>query len=437
MGRPDGPPGRVGGAIAVVPGSPPRVETDLPHTLADGDLIRLEGTNGTGAINDECYVKASGFSPRQCALYGDAECTTPSKLKHRYPSEATLSRLAKEDYAIVVGITKYATLTPLNGPETDALDFERWIRSSTGGCVPKTQSRHILSSMFASPAEPSATKPTLQEMKSEFIRYAIMAQDKPSFRVGRRLYIFLSGHGITPTHSVTPNFEETALLAADATSATLGEHLTGVAYAEWFRNHALFDEVILFADCCRDHKENVPPASPPLTRFTPERPPGRRFYAAATKLDSKAFEKACGNPPTVRGVFSYVLLGALESGTLQDENGWLTGSVLARYLHKAVPQYQHGQDPVIDYREQEDIQFVRRTGRPPWNVSISFPQEWIGRRVELIGRNYPKPDLEHVIDGGRWNLSLELAMYKIQVESGESQRFEIDTTDGVQDVSFL
>ena len=68
--------------------------------------------------------------------------------------------------------------------------------------------------------------------------------------------------------------------------------------------HAIFDEVVLFADCCKDLKDNVSPTPPPFPTFTPERPAGRRFYAAATKLNSKAFEKECGTPPSVRGVFS-------------------------------------------------------------------------------------------------------------------------------------
>ena len=70
----------------------------------------------------------------------------------------------------------------------------------------------------------------------------------------------------------------------------------------------------------------------------------------------------------------------------------MTGSVLARHLYQAVPQHQSGQDPVIDFREQEDIQFVRRPAAAA-NVSIAFPSAWIGRRAELIGRSYPNPDV--------------------------------------------
>ena len=35
-----------------------------------------------------------------------------------------------------------------------------------------------------------------------------------------------------------------------------------------------------------------------------------------------------------------------------------------------------------------------------------------------------------------WTLSLEMAMYKVRVETGESRRFEIDGAQGVQDVTF-
>jgi len=66
-------------------------------------------------------------------------------------------------------------------------------------------------------------------------------------RVGERLYIVAAGHGISDgidLHSV-------ALLTADAT-ADDPLHVAMVKRAEWFRRHAAFDEIVLFADCCRD-----------------------------------------------------------------------------------------------------------------------------------------------------------------------------------------
>jgi hypothetical protein len=433
---PDSAMGPIGGAIAVVPGPPPRVDTHEPHALVDGDMVRLEGTDGAALVSDECYVKVTGLKDRQCALYEDEALKTPAKLQHAYTADATLSKLAKDDVAVVVGISKYVNLTPLSGPEVDAVEFRRWVRSTHGGCVPDRQARLILSSMYTTPAEPGAIKPTLEEMKAEFKRYADLSASKPNYRVGRRLYIFLSGHGITPTHSSTPNFEEPALLAANVSAMSLGDHITGAAYAEWFRVHGLFDEVILFADCCRDLKDNVPPTPPPFPIFTAERDPGRRFYAAATKLDSKAFEKECGDPKKVRGVFSFVLMNALENSTLKNGSGWLTGSILAAHLSQAVPHLQKGQDPAIDFRAHDDIQFVHRRTAPP-NASIAFPTEWIGRTATLIGKDYPKPDAVHVITAAPWMLSLELAMYKVIIDSGEFRRFEIDGTQDVENVSFL
>lgn len=429
--------GLVGGSFVVASSSPAKLETDRPHTLVDGDLVRLDGgTNGAEPASEELFVKISGSSDRQCSLFADERLKTPAKLAYTYPSGATLARLAKEDCAVVVGISKYFAMTPLSGPEKDAVAFRRWVRSASGGAVPDSHVRLILSSMFATPSEPSAIKPTLDDMKGEFKRYADSSATKQGYRVGRRLYIFLSGHGITPTRSTTANFEEPALLAANATKMSAGEHILGAAYAEWFRNHAIFDEVVLFADCCRDLKDNVAPMPVPFPTFRPERQPGRRFYAAATKLNSKAFEKECGTPPSVRGVFSYVLINALESEELKNASGWLTGSVLAHHLYQAVPQHQKGQDPVIDYRPDEDIQFVHRHTSPV-NVSITFPTAWIGKRAELFGRKYPDTDAEHVITGDPWTMSLDMAMYKVRVENGKSRHFEVDGTAGVQNVSFV
>jgi hypothetical protein len=75
---------------------------------------------------------------------------------------------------------------------------------------------------------------------------------KMDHRVGRRFYIFLAGHGITPLRAASPIMDDTALLMADADTSDL-LHLAGLGYAEWFRTAGAFDEIVLFTACrmCR------------------------------------------------------------------------------------------------------------------------------------------------------------------------------------------
>ncbi len=45
--------------------------------------------------------------------------------------------MAKDDWAIVVGIRFYPELDNLDGPENDAKAFRNWLVSPTGGAVPR------------------------------------------------------------------------------------------------------------------------------------------------------------------------------------------------------------------------------------------------------------------------------------------------------------
>jgi uncharacterized caspase-like protein len=158
--------------------------------------------------------------------------------------------------------------------------------------------------------------------------------------------MFFSGHGITPARAPSPDLDDAALLMANASPSALDEHLPGHPYAEWFRNAAAFDEIVLFMDCCRDLKNNVSTIglSPPLVN--PERRDQvRRFYAAATELDSKSWEQELDGAR--HGVFSFALMEGLKNDSVSDSQGRLTGSRLKTFLESRVPQIREDQVPRI------------------------------------------------------------------------------------------
>src|SRR5881296_2688278 len=111
--------------------------------------------------------------------------------------------MAWDDYAVVVGIARYPEWGDLSGPENDGAEFARWLKSSDGGDVPAGHVKTLLSA--GNPGHPSA-----QEIDDAFDEL-IQSGDAQGGQAGRRLYVFLAGHGISPQQ-----LEFNALLAANA-----------------------------------------------------------------------------------------------------------------------------------------------------------------------------------------------------------------------------
>ncbi len=160
--------------------------------------------------------------------------------------------MAQDDRAIVVGICSYPGFTDLYGPENDAVAIYNWLLSPAGGDVPVENIELIITSQFNPPfMTPAEGKPTgvrIQEAFEKLQDLASANSDRGNgLRVGRRLWIYLAGHGFGP------DANENALLAANATRIRSGSyyHVLGVYNADYVHFAGYFDEVLLFMDCCR------------------------------------------------------------------------------------------------------------------------------------------------------------------------------------------
>jgi hypothetical protein len=241
---------------------------------------------------------------------------------------------------------------------------------------------------------------------------------KPTMRLGRRLYFFFSGHGIAPTRAENPDFREAALLMANATDVLLTRHIGTRTHAEYFRGRGIFDEVIMFVDCCRDLKNNVFLTPTQLPAVSSQRPPGRYFYAASTQLGSKAWERSFGGQ--VRGIFSKVLIDGLNDPKLCDDQRYLTGSDLAKWLYTRIPAETDKQDPEIDrYTGPQDIILFKRPPEGPPEARISFSPAYVGKTARLYQGN----DTRNAVGEAEieldwiWQVSVRVDwLYKVAVE---------------------
>jgi hypothetical protein len=310
-----------------------------------------------------------------------------------------------QDWAIVVGITRYPDLTDLEGSENDARAFYDWVTSAAGGGVPADRARLILSSDYSGPFEEGQAEPTvaaIEKRLNELIRLAGRSkQEGRGLRVGRRLYLYFSGHGCAPS------FEEAALLVANATRMIV-YHLTGKPTADWFYRTNVFDEVVLVMDCCRERYEKVGTYVPPWVDLT--RPDvvdkGRRFYAYATKWSKKAREKVY--PPAggkVRGMFSVALLeglnGAAYDSAMQRTDpasnklvADVTANSLRNYLINNTARFftpaeladdEVGVVPDVVYDEDPAHRFVLATVEvPAYPTTFVVPADATGRVLQIL-----------------------------------------------------
>jgi hypothetical protein len=425
----------VGVVDSISDNSPVTVETESTHGLVDGEEIKVSGLDGDEALTGTLYAKTAGRM--KIGLYLDKRCTTPVPAASGRDRRVYIYRPRAEDHAILVGINHYPAFQPpefrlLKGPEIDALAFRRWLLAANGGRLPTDNVTVILSSHEATCV--SDARPTLEQVHNAFRIHSTKAFGRRGHRVGRRLYIFLSGHGITPTRAATPIMDDAALLMANADDRDL-QHLPGLSYAEWFRTAGAFDEILLFADCCRDQKNNVVPVSPTFPSLYGDRNRVKVFYAAATGFNATAWERDFGDPPVRRGIFSFALMEILERRDVLGENGQLTAETLMRYLRNRVQELKAEQTPRFVHDASPDIVLCERSATEQPNLQIRILSVPPGLSVKLIGPKYPEEETVFQSAAEPISLRLRVGLYKLVAENGLTRNFEVSAGSG-QNVVF-
>lgn len=269
--------------------------------------------------------------------------------------------MADTDRAVVVGITRYPSLTPLDGPENDAREFVKWLVDTAGGDVPADRITTILSSHFAEPHRP--TTDDIDRVFGEIIQHAF---DNGGGKGGRRLYLFFAGHGFT-NPSVS---EDTALLMANAARGMTGFHIPGRAYANWFRTAALFKEVVLLMDCCRELRQSAPQRPVPFEP-RPNPPQSHIFIGYATDLSMAARERPSPATGEVRGRFTEAVVAGLRRAV--DARGRVTARSLKAFVFNQLQTESdltgETQEPIIE--DLHDIVFREGVGMP-YQLDVTF-----------------------------------------------------------------
>ena len=278
--------------------------------------------------------------------------------------EERFRRVNDRDYGIVVGIDHYPGLGSLEGAQRDAESFAGWLVEPDGGGLPAGNVRTILTSHYHPPFpdRPAMADPNAQRFNAAICDLLMDgAEVYRPLPIGRRLYLYFSGHGFQGSS----DWEEAALYAANATRI-MPEHIPGTRVANAVKAAAAFEEIVLIMDCCRD-VTLTGRISDPFLCLLPNAPQAamvRTCFAYAVPRGSQARERQIVAGGPVQGVFTYTLLDALRRAP-GDGLGKVTGQAIKNYIHNMWPDVAPDDaGPRIEVDNVNDILFAVRPSAP-------------------------------------------------------------------------
>jgi hypothetical protein len=278
---------------------------------------------------------------------------------------------ALPDVAIVIGVARYPRLGPrgapkdLLGPVRDAEAVAAWLSAQTA------RTTHVTLVTSDGSGDQSWTVQDLrpqshdveQPLNDLVDKGVDLRNDGRPVRLGRRLTIYMAGHGFLPER------KHLALVTADASLGRVNSILA-TSWADWFADQTHFDEIVLWMDCCTIADYSQPSRGPiGVALSTRVGEPVRLVTAWAARPDQSAYERA-GEDGSVRGIFTVELLKGL-SGAAAGPDGRVTTATLMRYFEgmggaAATPSGETRTENLLKpyFRDHDEIEFAR-VARPP------------------------------------------------------------------------
>jgi hypothetical protein len=336
-------------------------------------------------------------------------------------------------FAVCVGINHYPEFRPLNGAENDAIRFSKWLLNPDEGGLPADQVETILldpgedrSRLHRLNAKPSRDQ-VFHWLSVFQRRFKQRLDDDPYAWDTSRLYIYLSGHGLSS------DIQDAALLLANAGPDMLGENISCARLITYFGNSQYFKELVVFADCCRERAKEFDLGAIPLTPAKNNFGRMRTLLGCATGFGDLAFEDSAsaapapdGDPDEARGFFTQALMECLTAGSADpDDADGMDSNELGMRVTKRVLELTKSrpkpQRPCMITDISDPIKFTSPPAREGLNevlIELAAPATHdlivINAKAEEVGR-LPK---------GAQTLSLKLPRQRYRVRSEETDSQE-------------
>ena len=363
--------------------------------------------------------------------------------------------MAGEDWAVVVGIKNYADpdLAGLQGPENDAQEFWDWVVSAAGGAVPKPQAKLILSSQYPPFTTVTNAMPTTDVIKGAFDHIRALADTNESRglgrTVGRRLYLFFSGHGFAPSQ----HDDLAALLTAEASVADAKlTHIIGSYMADFFWRARYFEEILLFMDCCRSVMDCAQLYKPYEDERATDFYQVRRFYAYGARVAKESREWQMGDG-RYHGVFTRTLVDALSKTGYDPMNAsTITAESLRDQLYNGFKKFMSPPDQNrLDLPKEPEVIYEQKPGgnftivtranlaqrilglkmAPKYDVKLLVSPARIGKQATVRDKKLRAVGVETLANVT--TLHLERGFYLVEV-AGETEPIKFEVTGAGDEV---
>jgi Caspase domain len=268
--------------------------------------------------------------------------------------------LTDQDFAVVIGISKYRWLRPLDGPVRDAENMRNWLLDCAA--VPADHLEFVVT-------EEDDENPTAAKVHDALTRVVSLARHAEA----RRLYVYFAGHGLSVSLS------HLLLLAANASRDNLGRGIDTRKYHEALGNLPLFPEQLFFYDSCRYYDWRALGQGPEWTSGEPEPPRNlTRMIFYGTGFRDFASERLVRSEK--RGLFTVALLEGLAGCAAVSIEGEyrVTAAGLARFVRSRLATLarteglEQGAEPMYIGNPEEFV-LVRQITPCQQTVEVKLP----------------------------------------------------------------
>lgn len=335
-----------------------------------------------------------------------------------------------DDYAILVGIDKYPKFgngyTPahLQGPLNDVNALKRWLTDPKGGAVPPA---NVIEISPAKREKYEPHQPNFSDINMLFDELHTRSSASGKSQFGRRVYIYMSGHGFSPSRS------KACIYTADARQDN-GQNVHATGWLHWLQDSGYFREFVLWIDACMDRDYSYPPGEPSLKKITVNAPPLANFVAFAAQRPWKALEVPIEEDQgKFHGAFTWALLEGLR-GSAADANGrvtgrslgdWMRNAMAARFTDRDRRDANISKEPEI-LEEDASLIFVRGAVAPDIDVTLRFPESALGGQARIWSGSPPAIATRFALKTSSKQLRLRAGLYVAEVASaGIRHGFEV------------
>jgi hypothetical protein len=233
------------------------------------------------------------------------------------------------DYALIIGIDHYEE-RPLNGAVKDAEEFAKWLKEA-GLIAEPDKNMHLL---LSGETNEFALDAHIDKTINKIIDDAKKYKDQKN-----RLYFYFSGHGIGVS------FSKTALCLRYWYSKMPNYCISSLEYKDGLINKGVFDEILIFLDCCREFDYQTDTKVPGFdyqTKVGTKNPQVMVCYS--TTYGKLSYEispenTASSDANQKRGAFTSFLIEGLRGDADADNNGTITALDLKNHISSYFKNY--------------------------------------------------------------------------------------------------